>query len=411
MDGKALAKALNTPPGPWMKDALDVVMAYQLKHADKANTEHAIAEIQTSRQQNGNANGGVNGGELSSSLVGHFLALTIRPLFAKARPTTVTDAGRKNTTTVLPKKMAAQPLDEVVDKPWKNEREAYALDLLRWCVNALNEKIVEEVWPQILPPLLTLVDDWEAKYKTLGVEFVQQLLKVTPPALLTKTGLGEVFEDALMPCLTFLPEITPEQECIPLLDSTYPTLLRLAAVRYPEIPPAASKYNSSDLARQRVKFLDTIIRKGVIYGCTYSSNYPNVTSTLFKHLIPLLNALGIESVKHLQYLLPVLVETLSHPLAEAQIETLVSATRALQALILNGWPRMVEYRGEVLKGLTFAWVNVHPLEGAEVELLQSEMREAVKMLRYAVAENVDFEADCQKLAKADPRVEGLLMGS
>ena len=411
MDGKALAKALDTPSGPWMKGALDVVMAYQLKYPDKANIEDAIAEVQASRQQKGISNGSVNGGELSSSLVRHFLTLTIRPLFAKARPTTVTDAGRKNTATVLPKKMAMHNMDESINKPWKNEKETYALDLLRWCVNALDEGVVEEVWPQILPPLLTLVDDWEAKYKTLGVEYVQQLLKVTPPALLTKTGLGEVLEDALMPCLTFFPDITSVQESFPLLDAVYPTLLTLAAVRYSQTPPAISKYSSSDLARQRVKFLDTIIRKGVIYGYTYCSSYPRVTSALFNHLIPILNALGIESVKHLQSLLPILTETLSHPLAEAQVETLVNATRALQAVILNGWPRIAEYRGEVLKGLTFAWVNVHSLEGAEVKILRKEITEAVKMLRYAVAEKVDFDADCQKLTEADPRVLSLLIGS
>src|ERR1700761_3099027 len=72
MDGKALAKALSTPPGPWMKDALDVVMAYQLRHPDKANAEDAIVEVQNHRQT------GVNGGELTSSLVEHFLKLTIR---------------------------------------------------------------------------------------------------------------------------------------------------------------------------------------------------------------------------------------------------------------------------------------------------------------------------------------------
>ncbi|KKY25746.1 putative trna nucleotidyltransferase [Diplodia seriata] len=32
LDGKALAKALETPPGPWMKSALEVVMAWQLRN-------------------------------------------------------------------------------------------------------------------------------------------------------------------------------------------------------------------------------------------------------------------------------------------------------------------------------------------------------------------------------------------
>jgi tRNA nucleotidyltransferase (CCA-adding enzyme) len=405
MDGKALAKALKTAPGPWMKDALDVVMAYQLRHPEKANAEDAIAEVQATRQQNGNT----NGGELSSSLVRHFLALTIRPLFAKARPTTVTEAGRKNTATVLPKKFTAENMDESVTKPWKNEREAYALDLLIWCIKALNERIVEEVWPRIIPPLLTLVDDWEAKYKTLGVELTQQLFQVTAPSMLARTGLGEVFEEALMPCLTFLPDVTPEQDSIPLLNVAYPTLLNLAALRYPQSPLSSSNANSTAITKDRIKLLDSLIRKGTIYGCTYCSNYPRVTATLFTHLVPILNILGIDSVKHLQYLLPVITETLSHPLADAQIYTLLQTTKALQAIILNGWPRMLGYRGEVLKGLTMAWLTVDGMEGAEGVMLRNEMKETVVMLKCALGDDVDFDEEARLLVEANSKVEDLLI--
>ena len=404
MDGKALAKALDTPPGPWMKDALDVVMAYQLRHPDKANAEDAIQEVQKHRQ-----NGSVNGGELTSSLVRHFLKLTIRPLFTKAKPASVTDTGRKNTTTVLPKKITAESMDDSVNKPWKNSKDSYALDLLRWCVSVLDERLVEEVWPLIIPPLLTLVDDWETYHKQLGVELVRGVLEVTPPALLAKTGLGEVFEDALMPCLAYLPTITPEEEAIPLLDATYPALLALAKVRYARGQLADAKHTASDITRQHIKFLDTIIRKGIIHGYSHCNHYPHIVSTMFKHLVPLLNELGIESVKHLKYILPMLTETLSHPLADAQVKTLLSATNALQAVILNGWPRMVVHRGEVLKGLTLCWIKMAGKEGNEVERLRIEMKEAVNMLRSAVSNEVNFEKDCETLIDAQSKVRGLLV--
>ncbi|KAL1587396.1 hypothetical protein WHR41_03917 [Cladosporium halotolerans] len=45
LDGKTLAKALSTPPGPWMKDALDVVMAWQLRHPDVKDPTEAIEEV------------------------------------------------------------------------------------------------------------------------------------------------------------------------------------------------------------------------------------------------------------------------------------------------------------------------------------------------------------------------------
>ena len=125
-------------------------MAWQLRHPSSTSTDEAIEEVKAKR------------GELPSALVRHFLKLTIRPLFAKTRPKEVTATGRKNTTTMLPDKMTAESMDDSINKPWKSGKDAYALNLLRWVVSALNEKLVEEVWPMIVPPVLTLVDDWRS---------------------------------------------------------------------------------------------------------------------------------------------------------------------------------------------------------------------------------------------------------
>ncbi|KAF2458994.1 hypothetical protein BDY21DRAFT_339476 [Lineolata rhizophorae] len=45
IDGKALSKALSAPPGPWMKDALDVVMAWQLRNPNATDAKEAIQLI------------------------------------------------------------------------------------------------------------------------------------------------------------------------------------------------------------------------------------------------------------------------------------------------------------------------------------------------------------------------------
>ena len=397
MDGTSLAKALGAKPGPWMKDALEVVMAYQLRNPEKANRDDAITAVQHHQKPQ-------NGGELTSSLVKHFLKLTIRPLFIKAKPSTVTDAGRKNTTTVLPKKITVEGMDDGVNKPWKNDREAYALELLKWCVRSMDERLVEEVWPQIVPPCLTLIDDWEARYKTMGVQLLDGVLRIASSNLLSKTGLGEVFEAALMPCLAYLPTITPEEESVPLLNATYAALIQLATVRYPSTP------SPPNISRARTRYLDTIIRKGILFGYTHCSNYPRIVTTLLTHLAPLLNALGIESVKHLKFILPMLSETLCHPLANAHPSLLLAATKAMQTVILNGWPRMVVHRGEVLKGLTFCWVKMEGEQSDTAVGLKVEMREAVAMLWAAVEKEVDFDADCETLVEAEPRLQGLFTG-
>jgi len=49
LKGTDLAKALNTKPGPWMKDALDVVMAWQLRNPDATDQAEAIEAVKVSR--------------------------------------------------------------------------------------------------------------------------------------------------------------------------------------------------------------------------------------------------------------------------------------------------------------------------------------------------------------------------
>ncbi|CAK1358398.1 unnamed protein product [Cercospora beticola] len=399
MDGKELAKAIGIKPGPWMKDALDVVMAWQLRNPGTADTAKAIEEVKN-HQTNG---------ELTSDLVQHFLKLTIRPLFIKATPATVTEQGRKVTTERLPEKLTMSSMDDNVKKPWKTANDSYSLDVLAWVMRSLDEKLVAQVWPLIIPPLLTLVDDWEARYKCIGADFIDALLKSTPSALLERTGLGEVFEQALMPCLTYLPTITEEEESIPLLSSVYPALLTLARKRFPNEEPAPPTTTPlTPTARQKVQMLDTIIRKGIIYGYSHcGTSNPKITTVLFSNLAIYLQELGIDSVKHPKFLIPTLSEALSSSTGTATIPMLLSATDALQAVIRNAWPRMAGYRGEVLKGVTLCWIKVMGGTGDELEQLRIKLKETVKLLGAAVKRECDFEAEKRLLLKADARLEGL----
>lgn len=400
LDGKALAKAIGTPPGPWMKDALDVVMAWQLRNPDITDPQQAIEEVKIQRQANG---------ELTSALIRHFLKLTIRPLFIKASPSTVTEQGRKVTTTALPKKITMEDQDDAIKRPWKSTKDAYALDILRWTVESLDGKIIAEVWPLVVPPILTLIDDWETKYKNVGAERLHSLLRVTPPDLLVRTGLGEVFEEALLPCLTYLPPLTPQDDSIALLATVYPCLLTLSCVRFPREPNSTVR-NPSPNDLRRAKALSTILQKGILHGYSHISENPTIVTCLFRNLIPLLDAMGIDSVKHLKYTIPMLVETLAHPLGSGSLEMLESATEGLKAVIRNAWPRMTGWRGEILKGLCFCWANLG--DGAKVEQLKDKMREVVKMLQVALSadKDVDLNEDVKLLIAADARLAPLFSG-
>ena len=53
IDGKQLSKALDVKPGPWMKNALDVAMEWQLRNPDQKDPAGAIAEVKERKHEFG----------------------------------------------------------------------------------------------------------------------------------------------------------------------------------------------------------------------------------------------------------------------------------------------------------------------------------------------------------------------
>lgn len=391
LDGKRLAKELSTKPGPWMKDALEVVMAWQLRNPDTATIEGAIEEMKNAKMH----------GELTASLITHFLRLTIRPLFSKNQHSAVTAQGRKVTTNVLPKNLSMDQRDEVT-KPWKKDESA--LDLLRWILNSIDEKAVEQHWPLLLPPLLSITDDTDTRFKTQGCHLISLLLQHTPPSLLTRTGLSEVFEGALLPCLGYLPTLTPANESIALLSEAYPALISLSQTMQ---DPGRRDSTNEDQTPRRIKLLDTVVRKGVLSAYVNCSENVDIVEVLLRNLGLLVNELGVESTKHIKHVLPMLSTVLSNPFGHAHPSSLLAATNALQSVILNGWPRMAVNKGEVLRGITLCWLHIHGEQSGELEAVRKELRKTVLMLKDAVGPDHGLQIDFRALSDADPRLADL----
>ena len=160
----------------------------------------------------------------------------------------------------------------------------------------------------------------------------------------------------------------------------------------------------------RVKALDTIMRKGILHAYAHGNNqYPAITNVLFLNLASLLTELGIDSVKHLQHLLPMLSESLIQAAKTEQVDLLISTLGALQAVIFNAWPRLFEHRVEVMRGLTVAWLV---LEDGDLNdgVVKELMVDTVGVLHAAMGEMEVYVDECRALIKADGRLGGLLGG-
>ena len=417
IDGKSLAKELGTRPGPWMKTALEEVMAWQLCHPDDATPEAAVEALRSKH------------GELPSRLIVHFLTLTIRPLFSQTKTQSqkgMTSQGRQlfnSQSTAMPSRSRDEvesPEEAAQRRPWKQDKHADSLQLLSWCITALQaeQSRTEQNWPLVIPPILALVDDVEVRFKAHGCQLLLGLLQATSASLLAKTGLGQVFQDAVTPCLSYLPTLTAEQESIMMLDAAYPVVLYLPNVRHPKALDSRENGN----LRQRERMLSHVLHHHLLRSLFHiePQDYPKLTICLLRYLSTLCDELGIGTIAQLKHILPAVMSVLACELGRYAPDMLATAARCLQHVIGQAWPRIWRWRGDVMKGVCLAWLEIVKGEdSAELsggyDAAREELRNVVKMLSSSIVatrdvdseSNVDFAAETNLLVEADPKLDGL----
>ncbi|KAF1955888.1 tRNA nucleotidyltransferase [Byssothecium circinans] len=339
VNGKELAKAMSIKPGPWMRDALDVVMAWQLRNPDITDPAQAIEEVKKSRNS-----------ELPSRLIAHFLSLTIPPFFAQTSSSPSTKFNDGN------------------GKPWKCPKNEYFLDLLQWSLKNAGEQDVKNNMHFIRPPIMEMLDDADLAWRARACSLVKLLIESASPDFLTNHGYDKMFETELFPFFNFLPRLTPESESIVLLEQTFPALIAL--------------YHAT---KRDEKFLDRMVRDGVLAPLHHfptPGTYPNLATLLLTQLSTLVDLLKINSVKHIQSILPLLGIIIQDPLTASHPPLLLAAIKATQSVISNGWLRFDAARCmEVYAWVCKAWINcVEFNKAAHLEDIKVELRKLVGMV-------------------------------
>jgi tRNA nucleotidyltransferase (CCA-adding enzyme) len=339
-------------PGPWMKDALEVVMAWQLRNPSITDPTQAIEEVKKTRK-----------GELTSRLISRFLSLTIRPLFLQ------TDS---SSSSPFP---TSSKTSKGVAKTWRDPENAYIVEILRWCLEAASEEDVKREFHLFRVPILQMLDSSELKWKAQACDLIARFVSVAPKDLLSSHGYRKLFAEDLFNLFTYLPSLTPEAESVLVFDRAMPALLTLSTLE--EV--------GDD------KMADRIVREAVLapfFTLSSTSTYPALTTTILSHLPSLLSMLGVSSVAHLPSLLPPLLSILRDPFIPASPQLLIADARALQSLVREAWMRIDVARAvEVATSVCEAWVAcVGYGSGEDVEAGKRELKRTVALVEKRVVE-------------------------
>ncbi|KAH9956778.1 hypothetical protein BC827DRAFT_1229193 [Russula dissimulans] len=216
-------------------------------------------------------------------------------------------------------------------------------NVLLWCVKRIDTDAYERLWHLVVPPVMTLLDDFEARFKLLGIHVVNAMLEHAPIPLLSRTGISELILASLNRTLTFLH--SPHT----------PAILRSA------IPAATNliERTTQPGSEQRFTQLCALLGDGVIGSVWMYSSEAEAVEASVEVLPIIVRALGIGATRYLK----ALVSQLTHPLHPVpfkvpRISLQLSSLRALGIVILECGPRIENWKSTIVEGVAKCWVTI-----------------------------------------------------
>ncbi|KIY45969.1 hypothetical protein FISHEDRAFT_48262 [Fistulina hepatica ATCC 64428] len=261
--------------------------------------------------------------------VTHILVHIIKPLF-QSNPHPRLNAGGRSLPRVAGGADAVQDVFEC--QKWKTHPGVS--NVLLWCVEHIDDSHYERLWPLLIPPVMTLLDDYQIQQKLRGVQLVQVMLQRVPVSVLKRTGIDILLQKASLSSIRESPQ---------LLSSAIRASLTLTLL--------TTKEGTSE----RFDQLCTLVGDGIIGSIwTYSSTKHDVMTASLKALPPVTRALGIGNARFMRALIPQLVHPLTIP---APVVMQEAALQALDALCDECKPCIHRWKGTILDGVVKAWVR------------------------------------------------------
>ena len=91
---------------------------------------------------------------------------------------------------------------------------------------------------------------------------------------------------------------------------------------------------------------------------------------------------------------------------------MISAISSLSTLILNCWPRVPFYRGEILKGICVLWLRIQEEEDSNEGLgaVKDQIRKLLSLVKATVeSAGIDWMEESAVLVAAKPELKSLFM--
>lgn len=251
-----------------------------------------------------------------TSLAQHVLQMNIRALFLSNPNVSVAGRAQKASTALLD--------DANHDQAWKVD----GIDLaLRWCCSHVSPTSKLNL---ILPPTLTMMDDWEPVWRARGVDVLASWVFNVPPEELRSRGLDDLLLASLEHTLS--------------LHDDAPRVLGVAVRMVDTLP-----------AEERAKHYAALVEKTLVAGWKYAKREQQ--AQVARDTETLCNAMGEGIARWTKAVVPSLLAPLQMSPTPSTLDLALANLSALQVFIATvNEVHTQRWRGQILAILARCWV-------------------------------------------------------
>ncbi|MBW0494264.1 hypothetical protein O181_033979 [Austropuccinia psidii MF-1] len=285
---------------------------------------------------------------------------------------------------------ASSAFDE--SQPWKLEGMGFwnsICDIL----NRLHHKLgLQEIWPLLIPPIITLLEESTPRYRLRGLQMSISLLEHTPSPIICRTGIDSLLQSFFSTTFSFL----NIPQTLDLLNSTFEANLKLIESQW-----LASQKNRQDQVARYNRY-DQLMEESVFnvlaFGKTREKHTNSINDFIIIRMSNMVHMLGYPIGRYLRVILPFLCETLLNlDSNQPSWITIQLANKLIVDLFSTCPDLLVKWKSRIIVVLATVWLNSQTCgNNCETDFNQSLAmlkQSIIDILRYVAANNVEGQRD------------------
>ncbi|CDK29065.1 unnamed protein product [Kuraishia capsulata CBS 1993] len=303
---------------------------------------------------------------------------------------------------------------------WKIENMSL-LSTLYYVSLAENKELLVSNWGIILPLLLNYFDEIEGLVKAECCRILGNIMVCLDSGLkeevnskeyfkkktrnhIMQTGVSEVFDECLRPCLLQLPKLTPPEKSYKILSVAYPTLFMLL------------KTSSSSYKEFCEKVTEIINLYCLVSLDSVKSHYRLMVFLIDELKNELIPSIGSYVLLSMSKLVRMLLDVVDDPFTLFTPNLLLDALDTLRLILEQAPQRAAHYRYDLLGGLIKLWRHLAKEEhnshsdhiSVGLHLVKVKLLELVAQIELLCEKAPEFGKDVENLVKLDPSLKILL---